>query len=99
MPSVACQIEPSRDIANPPEPTQAGANTDGLVLHVAARHWDGEWVTVHATNETSVPTNLDKIDGADAATALWVDRRSGNPLAIRNYPTTRKRRPRRNRVR
>ena len=55
--------------------------TDGDVLHLAARHKDGNWVMVYLADKATFSVNLNKL-GAAKNNALWIDPRTGKATPI-----------------
>jgi len=64
-----------------------GGDTKGAVLHLAARHKDGKWLVVYLADKAAFSVNLNKLAGADRATASWIDPRTGRQTPIGNFPT------------
>ena len=48
----------------------SGGQTDGDVLHLAARHQDGKWVMVYLADKASFSVNMNKLAGAEGERVL-----------------------------
>ena len=58
----------------------SGGQTEGEVLHLAARHQGGEWVMVYLGDMTSFSVNMNKLSAAQVK-ACWIDPRTGDVSA------------------
>jgi collagenase-like protein with putative collagen-binding domain len=55
----------------------AGGRTTGDLLNLAAQHPEGRWVLVYLAASAAFSLHMDKLAGADRATATWIDPRTG----------------------
>jgi hypothetical protein len=65
----------------------AGAQTQGQILNLAARHKDGKWVMVYLADKASVSINLNKF-GAAKVSARWLDPRTGDATPAGSFTNT-----------
>lgn len=65
----------------------SGAETQGQVLNLAARHQEGHWALVYCGAEAGVEVDLSKLRGAEVE-AHWVDPRTAEPAALGRFATT-----------
>ncbi len=59
----------------------SGGQTEGQVLHLAARHQGGKWIMVYLGDRTSFSVNMDKLSTARVK-ACWIDPRTGDAVPI-----------------
>ncbi len=59
----------------------SGGQTEGQLLHLAARHQAGKWAMVYLGDRTSFSVNMDKLSTARVK-ACWIDPRSGDSAPI-----------------
>jgi len=64
-----------------------GGQTEGNVLHLAARHQDGKWVIVYLGDTTSFSVNMNKLS-AVRVRACWIDPRTGDSAPIEVFGNT-----------
>jgi hypothetical protein len=65
----------------------AGAQTQGQILNLAARHKDGKWVMVYLADKASFSLNLNKF-GAAKVSARWLDPRTGDATPAGSFSNT-----------
>jgi len=65
----------------------SGGQTEGKVLHLAARHQDGKWVMVYLGDMTSFSVNMNKLSAARVR-ACWIDPRTGDSAPIGVFGNT-----------
>jgi hypothetical protein len=65
----------------------AGAQTQGQILNLAARHKDGKWVMVYLADKASFSLNLNKF-GAAKVSARWLDPRTGDATPAGSFTNT-----------
>lgn len=65
----------------------SGGQTEGKVLHLAARHEGGKWVMVYLGDATSFSVNVNKLS-ADRVRACWIDPRTGDLTPIGVFANT-----------
>jgi hypothetical protein len=65
----------------------SGGQTEGEVLHLAARHQDGKWVMVYLGDRTSFSVNMSRLSAARIA-ANWIDPRTGESTPIGVFDNT-----------
>jgi hypothetical protein len=63
----------------------SGANTDGQLLNVAARHEDGWWVMAYLASKASFSVHMDKLTANKTVKAHWVDPRTGESKNIGSF--------------
>jgi len=56
-----------------------GGQTEGQILHLAARHKDGKWVMVYLADKATFSINMNKL-AAGKGTAHWIDPRTGDSI-------------------
>jgi len=66
----------------------AGGRTSGDVLNLAARHKDGKWIMVYLAAPASFSVEMGKITAATRAKVAWIDPRSGDSVAVGQFPHT-----------
>jgi hypothetical protein len=66
----------------------SGGNTNGKILNLAARHEDGQWLTIYLGGKSSCAVNLDKIADGNAVKAFWIDPRNGDASSVGTFPRT-----------
>ena len=66
----------------------AGGRTSGDVLNLAARHQDGKWVMVYLAAPASFSVEMSKITAATQAKVFWIDPRTGDSVAVGQFPNT-----------
>jgi Protein of unknown function (DUF4038)/Putative collagen-binding domain of a collagenase len=66
----------------------SGGNTNGNVLNLAARHKDGQWVMVYLGSKAAFSINMDKIAAENMVKTFWIDPRTGESVAISQFPNT-----------
>jgi hypothetical protein len=59
----------------------AGGQTEGDILHLAARHQDGRWVMLYLADKAEFTVDLSKLSGA-AVKGFWCNPQSGEKTAI-----------------
>jgi len=59
----------------------SGGQTEGQVLHLAARHQAGKWVMAYLGEKTAFSVNMDKLTTARVK-ACWIDPRTGDATPI-----------------
>jgi hypothetical protein len=64
-----------------------GGQTDGAVLHLAARHAGGQWVMVYLADNASFSVNMGKLT-AEKVHALWIDPKTGKATSAGNFSNT-----------
>jgi hypothetical protein len=62
----------------------AGGQTDGRLLHLAARHRDGKWAMVYLADKAEFSVNLSKLSGAQL-NASWVNPQDGKSIRIGEF--------------
>ena len=62
----------------------SGGQTDGKVLHLAARHQDGKWAMVYLADKADFSVNMSELSGADI-NAFWVDPKTGNSVPVGSF--------------
>jgi hypothetical protein len=65
----------------------SGGQTEGDVLHLAARHQDGKWAMVYLAEKASFSVNMDKVAGAQV-NAFWVNPQTGDAVAAGTFPNS-----------
>ena len=65
----------------------SGGQTEGKVLHLAARHQDGKWVMVYLGERTSFSVNMNRLSAAQVK-ASWIDPRTGDSAPIGVFGNT-----------
>ncbi len=65
----------------------SGAQTEGKVLSLAARHQNGKWVMVYLGDMTSFSVNMNKLS-ATRVRACWIDPRTGDSAPIGVFGNT-----------
>jgi hypothetical protein len=70
------------------EPDQSifasGGQTDGRLLHLAARHRDGKWAMIYLADKTEFSVNLGKLSVAQL-NASWVNTQDGKSVWIGTF--------------
>jgi len=64
----------------------SGGQTDGKVLHLAARHPEGKWAMVYLADKAVFSIDLSKLSGPKV-NAFWVEPKSGNSAPVGTYPS------------
>jgi hypothetical protein len=59
----------------------SGGQTNGEVLHLAARHQDGRWLMVYLADKASFSVDLSQLK-AGQGNAFWVDPKTGDSTAV-----------------
>jgi hypothetical protein len=59
----------------------AGGQTEGDLLHLAARHEHGKWVMIYLADKASFSVNLNKLSGAKVQ-GFWFNPQSGEQISI-----------------
>jgi hypothetical protein len=65
----------------------SGGQTDGTILHLAARHQDGKWIMIYLADKASFSVNMNKA-AAPKVNAFWVNPKTGDSVPIGSYPNT-----------
>ena len=61
-----------------------GGQTDGRVLHLAARHVDGKWAIVYLADQAEFSINLASLKSSQL-NAVWVHPATGETVDIGSY--------------
>lgn len=62
----------------------SGGQTEGRVLHLAARHRDGRWALVYCAAEATVEVDLSRLAGKECD-AFWIDPRNAEARPIGHF--------------
>jgi hypothetical protein len=62
----------------------SGGNTEGELLHLAARHRDGKWAMVYLADKAVFSVDMQKLSGK--AKATWIDPRTGEAVPAGGFP-------------
>jgi hypothetical protein len=65
----------------------SGGQTEGRVLHLAARHAEGRWAMVYLADKASFSVNMLRI-GAGQFLAFWIDPRTGKATPTGTFSNT-----------
>ncbi len=65
----------------------SGGQTEGKLLHLAARHQDGQWIMVYLGETTSFSVNMNKLSAARVQ-ACWIDPRTGDVASVGVFTNT-----------
>jgi hypothetical protein len=65
----------------------SGGQTEGKLLHLAARHRNGKWVMVYLSGGTSFSVRMSKLS-ATRVTACWIDPRTGDSTPTGMFSNT-----------
>ncbi len=65
----------------------AGGQTQGKMLHLAARHPEGKWAMVYLADPAEFSVNLAGLEGPRVS-ALWINPATGESGAIESYANT-----------
>jgi hypothetical protein len=65
-----------------------GGQTNGKVLNLAARHKDGKWLMVYLGDKATIGIDRSKFTGGSLASASWTDPRTGESVAIGEFPNS-----------
>jgi hypothetical protein len=63
----------------------SGGQTEGDLLHLAARHEGGKWAMVYLADKATFSVNMDKLTGGEVK-ALWIDPRTGDAVPAGTFP-------------
>jgi hypothetical protein len=64
-----------------------GGQTQGRVLHLAARHPEGKWAMIYLADPAEFSVNLASLEGPRVRT-LWIDPATGESVAIESHANT-----------
>ena len=59
----------------------SGGSAKGDVLHLAARHQNGQWVMIYLANKTSFSVNMNKLKGA-RVNMFWIQPKTGDLVPL-----------------
>jgi hypothetical protein len=63
----------------------SGGQTNGSVLHLAARHPNGKWAMAYLGDKADFAIDLRKLSGPQV-NAFWVEPSTGKPVPLGSYP-------------